>query len=139
MTLILASEVSAGCHVRLEESPQLICDVEAVKLPVTGATATVALAMPALNRGTSLSCVPRFQSTVFWVPLVRSTTTFLPTTTVTSPDQTSFPLRVTVMWWVPAGRSKFWCQIQSQLNSSTCPTKYLGLEPLESTAARSSP
>ena len=41
---------------------------EELKLPVTGATATVALAMPALNRGTSFRLSPRFQSTVFCVP-----------------------------------------------------------------------
>ena len=34
-----------------------------LKLPVSGATATWALAIPALNRGTSFSFSPRFQST----------------------------------------------------------------------------
>src|ERR1700747_1189532 len=65
--LMFVSTVSVVCHVRLEVSPQLICPVEAEKLPVTGATAIVALAIPALNRGKSFSLVPRDHSLVFCV------------------------------------------------------------------------
>ena len=59
--LMLASTVSAVCHVSVEDCPQLMFAFEALKLPVTGATATSALAMPALNRATSfkpLSALP---------------------------------------------------------------------------------
>src|ERR1700733_838651 len=137
--LMLVSTVSVVCQVRVEDWPQLMFAVEELKLPVTGATAICALAIPTLNRGTSLSFSPRGQSTVFCMFLAMSTTTFLFATTFTSPDHTSLPLCVTVRWCVPGGSSKFWCQIQSKLNSSTCPTKYPGVLPLERTAARSSP
>ncbi len=69
-----------------------------LKLPVTGATATWALAIPALNRGTSLSFSPRFQSTgLLHAVLVHiDTVTFLLAATSTSPDQTVLPSCVTV-------------------------------------------
>ncbi len=75
--LMFVSTVSVVCHVRLEVSPQLICPVEAEKLPVTGATAIVALAIPALNRGRSFSFVPRGHSVVFCVFFDISTEVFL--------------------------------------------------------------
>src|SRR5579864_2146698 len=97
MPLMFASTVSEVCQVSVEDWPQLMFAADELKLPVAAATATVVLAEPALNRGRSLSFSPRFQSTVFCVPLARSTMTFLLATTVTSPDHTSLPLCVTVM------------------------------------------
>src|ERR1700693_5927188 len=108
---MFASTVSVVCQVRAEVWPQLMLVGETLKFPVTGETATVALATPALNRGTSFNLLERAQSTVFCAPFFpRSITTFLPATTVTSPDQMVFPCRVTVMWCTPTGRSRFWCQ-----------------------------
>ena len=77
MPLMFASTVSVVCQVRVEDWPQLMFAVEELKLPVAGATAICALAMPALNRGTSLSFSPRVQSTVFCVPLVHVNDDFL--------------------------------------------------------------
>ncbi len=94
-----------------------------LKLPVAGATATWALAIPALNRGTSLSFSPRFQSLVFYVPFFRSTITFLLAATSTSPDQTVLP-------WCSHGQVMLSGREQEilmpdpvKLNSSTWPTK----------------
>src|SRR5580658_1691308 len=99
MPLMFESTVSVELHVMVEDCPQLMSDGEAVNAPtVTGATAIVALAVPALKRGWAGNLVPRLQSTVFCAPFFpRSTITFLPATTVTSPDQTVFPFKVTVM------------------------------------------
>ena len=79
-----------------EVSPQLIWPAEAEKLPVTGATAIVALAVPGLNLGRSFSLVPRVHSVVFWVFFAMSTEVFLLAWTSTSPSQTVLPSLVTV-------------------------------------------
>src|SRR5580698_6255824 len=98
MLLMLASTVSADCQLIVEDWPQLMLGFETLKLPVAPETATVALAIPALKRGRSFSLAPAGQSLVVCLPSARLIDTFLPATTVTSPDQTVLPLWVTVRW-----------------------------------------
>ena len=75
--LMFASTVSAVCQFSVADWPQLICVVEELKLPDTGATPMVALAMPALKRGISFIRPPRSHFFVVCAPFFpRSTTTF---------------------------------------------------------------
>src|SRR6516225_11203814 len=146
MPLISASTVSletqANCVVWL----QSIFDGLAETDPLTGATTTVALAMPALKRGAFsarspgmqfvLHSEPRGQGLVFSFPFESSTITRWSAATVTGPDHSSLPYRVTVTWCVPGGTISSWRQTKKSLsNSSTCPTKYSGFLPFRRTAA----
>src|SRR5579862_3763022 len=142
--LTLARTASEVVQLRLAVCPQLMLALSTVKLPIlTGATTTVALAMPAWKRGRGAffsSCLPRGQALVTCAPfLFNSMIIFWSAAILTLPDQTSVPFRVTVMLWVPGGTSSSWCQIQSKLNSSTWPTKYSGVLPSSKTASRSGP
>src|SRR5580765_4878804 len=66
ITLCTVSEV---CQATREESPQLICAGVALMLPLTGATATDALAFPAVKRGSELMAAPSGQGLTFCLPL----------------------------------------------------------------------
>jgi anti-sigma factor RsiW len=63
--VMLLSTVSAVIQFKLAASPQLIWLGVAARLPVTGATATVALAVPALNRGNEPISPPLTQGLTF--------------------------------------------------------------------------
>ena len=106
-------------------------------VPLMGATAIVALAVPALKRCTPppSSFDPRGQSlvTCFSLEMLTITRWFAPT--VTRPVHSSLPYLVTVSSCLPGGTISSWCLIMSLLNSSTCPTKYCGLLPFSRTAA----
>ncbi|PYX49269.1 MAG: hypothetical protein DMG79_09250, partial [Acidobacteria bacterium] len=65
---MVLSTISAVAQFKCVESPQLICIGLAAKFPVTGETATVALAVPALNRGSELMSAPRGHGVTFWLP-----------------------------------------------------------------------
>src|ERR1700739_1374178 len=110
-------EMSVAC-------PQLTLADCACSCAVTGAIGTVALAIPAWNRGCGGIFNPSFHSLVFVSPLrCRYTVPCSPAFAVTGPDQMVFPSRVTVTWYVPGFTKSRWCQIQFQSNSSTWPTK----------------
>src|SRR6516162_4985948 len=109
--LISASTVSfetqANCVVWL----QSIFDGLAETDPLTGATTTVAFAMPAVKRGanqgssvmsqSTLHDKPRDQRVVFSFPFEILTIARSFAATVIDPDHSSFPSRVTVTWCVP--------------------------------------
>src|SRR5580765_2719820 len=84
--------------------------------PLTGATTTVALAIPALKRSAdSVSWQighdePRYQGLVCSFPFEISTITRCSAATVIGPDHSSLPSRVTVTWCVPGGTTNSWCQ-----------------------------
>src|SRR5271166_3408760 len=152
MPLMSASTVSletqANCVVWL----QSIFDGLAETDPLTGATTTVALAVPAAKRGADtlrspggtqlvLHDDPRGQGLIFSFPFEISTITRWSAATVIGPDHSSLPYRVTVTWCVPGGTTNSWYQRGATLllNSSTCPTKYRGFLPFRRTAAAVAP
>src|SRR5271157_1451854 len=151
MPLMSASTVSletqANCVVWL----QSIFDGLAETDPLTGATTTVALAMPAAKRGADtlrspggtqlvLHDDPRGQGLIFSFPFEISTITRWSAATVIGPDHSSLPYRVTVTWCVPGGTTNSWWKPKRSLsNSSTWPTKYRGFLPFSRTAAAVAP
>src|SRR5262245_36154002 len=129
MPLMSASTVSCETQASCVFWLQSILDGLAVTDPLTGATTTVALAMPALKRSADARRLqfwhePRGHGLVFSLPFEILTITRWSAATVTVPDQISSPYRVTVTRCVPGGTTNSWCQRISWLNSSTCPTKY---------------
>src|SRR5215471_8733866 len=96
--LISASTVSFDVHASWVFWLQLIFDGLAETLPLTGATATVVLAVVALNRCVPppSSCDPRGQFLVTCFPLEILTITRWSAATVTAPDHNSLPYLVTV-------------------------------------------
>src|SRR3974377_179918 len=120
MPLMSASTVSfetqASCVIWL----QSIFDGLAETAPLTGATTTVALAVPAFKRGATsgrapgrqfaLHSEPRVQGLIFSFPFEISTITRWSAATVIGPDHSSLPSRVTVTWCVPGGTINSWCQ-----------------------------
>src|SRR5215472_5071896 len=116
-TLGASDEVHLSC----EPSPQLICPAIAEICPVGLAMATVALAVPTVNRGIVPSFSPRCQGTVLRTPLEASTTTRWLAGTTTGPDQTSLSLPCMLNSYVPGGTTNSCFHNQSLLNSSPWP------------------
>src|SRR4029077_9799717 len=132
MPLMSASTVSFETQASCVFWLQSIFDGVAETDPLTGATTTVALAMPALKRGadqgssvmsqSTLHDSPRLQVVVFSFPFEILTITRWFSATVIEPDHSSLSPRVTVTWCVPGGTINSWCQPRrSWLNSSTWP------------------
>src|ERR1700751_5542908 len=121
MPLMSASTVSLESQASWVFWLQSIFDGLAETDPLTGATTTVALAVPALKRGANLGishsgryvgqAEPRAQGLVFSFPFAISTITRWSAATVIGPDHSSLPYRVTVTWCVPGGTTNSWCQI----------------------------
>src|SRR5215470_16616082 len=150
MPLISASTVSLETQDNCTGWLQSIFDGLAETDPLTGATTTVALAVPALKRGADAGSLPgtqfaphsepRAQGLIFCFPFEILTITRWSAATVIGPDHSSLPYRVTVTWCVPGGTTNSWRQNKLSLsNSSTWPTKYEGFLPFRSTAAPVAP
>src|SRR6516225_9579392 len=146
MPLMSASTVSletqASCVLWLQSIFGGLAETD----PLTGATTTLALAIPAVKRCANLGSShcgrydghdePRGQGLVFSFPFEILTITRWSAATVIGPDHSSLPYRVTVTWCVPGGTTNSWRQNRLSLsNSSTWPTKYEGFLPFRSTAA----
>src|SRR3974377_1759531 len=120
MPLMSASTVSLETQASSVLWLQSIFDGLAETDPLTGATTTVALAIPALKRWANLGIShwvryfgheePRGQVLVFSFPFEISTITRWSAATVIGPDHSSLPSRVTVTWCVPGGTINSWCQ-----------------------------
>src|SRR5574337_1976637 len=100
---VSASEVMAVCNASLEFQasrvgwPQLTCPGAALKLAVTGATATVELAIPAWKRGSELRLEPADHSLMVCLPACfTSTMTRWFSPTVTGPDHISLSFSISV-------------------------------------------
>src|SRR6516162_5510810 len=149
MPLMSASTVSletqASCVLWLQSIFGGLAETD----PLTGATTTLALAIPAVKRCANLGSShcgrylghdePRAQGLVFSFPFEILTITRWSAATVIGPDHSSLPSRVTVTWCVPGGTINSWCQLKSLSNSSTWPTKYKGFLPFSRTAAAVAP
>src|ERR1700758_2579363 len=98
-----------------------------MRLPLAGATATVALALPAVNRGSDGKLSPFVQGVTLCEPLCALRTTRSLGFTLTVPDQSVQSLYTRFNVWVPAGTTSCWMQhgrnVPPWLNSSPCPTK----------------
>src|SRR5580704_2284531 len=118
MPLMSASTVSLETQASCVFWLQSILDGVAVTDPLTGATTTVALAMPALKRGADFGkshwvryvghAEPRGQGLIFSFPFEMLTITRWSAATVIGPDHSSLPSRVTVTWCVPGGTINPW-------------------------------
>src|SRR6201993_1585875 len=121
MPLMSASTVSLETQANCVFWLQSIFDGLADTDPLTGATTTVAIAIPAIKRcadaGSSLGSQlvwhdePRGQGLIFSFPFEISTITRWSGPTVSAPDHSSLPSRVTVTWWVPGGTTNSCCQM----------------------------
>src|SRR5215469_6187810 len=101
--LISTWGASDEVHLSWDTSPQFSCAVLASSVPVGLATATVALATPAVNLGTVVSFSPRCQATIFVTPWGISTMVRSSFATLTEPDQMSLSCPIIVTSYVPGG------------------------------------
>ena len=119
---ISALSAPADDQVSRVESPQPICVCEAENCELRGPTATVALAMPALKRGSAPSFAPRGQSVVRCSPEPTFTITRWLAGTLTEPVHTVRSPCISVTSCVPGGTRSSCFQPASWLKSSASPT-----------------